>query len=171
MKNELEARVDLQSLSRRQDQPRSPQPKGSQPTHPWIDLADQIGAWRARGAGWLVTDMAMLIEMLIAEHEALDQIADVGTLSQARTTVSGERMKSRLCGRCGCRADQHIHLYGSQHYLCPTVGFFRESDEDQDDLHTPGAVSIEVFAVDRVAERGQEGDTRDSKSSSPHGDA
>jgi hypothetical protein len=35
-------------------------------------------------------------------------------------------LQSKSCGRCGYRADAHIHLFGSKLYLCPTVATFAE---------------------------------------------
>ena len=41
------------------------------------------------------------------------------------TTIDEMRkLQARLCVRCGERADRHIHLFGSEVWLCPTLPTF-----------------------------------------------
>ena len=54
------------------------------------------------------------------------------TLAITANTTPGqiEAFVGRLCGECGQRADKHIHLFGSDVYLCPTVKQFTEVPDD-----------------------------------------
>lgn len=61
------------------------------------------------------------------QDDAVRRSPAVRTMNPFTATVEElEAFIARPCGACGRRADEHIHLFGTQVYLCPTVQCFSE---------------------------------------------
>lgn len=98
---------------------------------PGIDIFDveRLEGWALnieRYGGNLTewADPQFIIRELRRFASVLRPYAKAGALVQDKQIAA---LKSVRCRRCGHMAGEHLHLFGSTHYLCPTVLLFEEA--------------------------------------------